>query len=618
MKRQIETRRCGAEPRLRHRGVPPSAWALVLTSSLALLAAYGGEPAGSGNGATVIEDVAAEYTRLLEETTALGPYGQLRRGETVTTFPDSTPEIAHQIAASAQTLLDRLGAVDEDEISHEDWISLELLRWNLQLVTDAADHYWATIEISPYAVSGVLGIYHQIFAAAPLATDADRENYLHLMREYRDAIGQLADKVAGQKERSIYMPKAQVPNVVAMYGAYKGGLDGIFVPQGERLGDAPGDFEGQIQEVLAQEIAPAYDRLLSLLGEDYVAAAPTEVGLSMVPGGSALYRHLVRQHSTTNFTAEEIHQIGLDEVARLEAEMAAIREELGFEGRSPETAMKDFLDEIRADPRFIAKTPEEVEERYMGYVALMEPHVGDYFSVVPEAPYGVRRLDEANEATMTFGVYEPPTASKPRGEYRYNGSDLENRSLFSAQGLIYHELIPGHHFQLALAYEREDLPTFRRESTAYTAYTEGWAEYAANLGKEMGLYSDPYDLYGRLVMEMFVSCRLVVDTGMNHLGWDIEQAREFMAARIVYSDVEIATELMRYSADIHGQALGYRMGYLEIARLRRKAEEALGNSFDIRRFHAAVIGSGAMPMVVLEKHIDWWIDQEKAGEETAS
>ena len=201
----------------------------------------------------------------------------------------------------------------------------------------------------------------------------------------------------------------------------------------------------------------------------------------------------------------------------------------------------------------------------------------------------------------------------PRGEYRYNGSDLENRSLFSAQGLIYHELIPGHHFQLALANEREDLPTFRREAVAYSAYTEGWAEYAANLAKEMGLYADPYDLYGRLVMEMFVSCRLVVDTGMNHLGWDLEKAREFMSSRVVYSDVEIATELMRYSADIHGQALGYRMGYLEIARMRKKAEEALGDDFDIKRFHAAVIGSGAMPMVVLDKHIDWWIEQEKSG-----
>lgn len=246
----------------------------------------------------------------------------------------------------------------------------------------------------------------------------------------------------------------------------------------------------------------------------------------------------------------------------------------------------------------------------MGYVEKIEPHIADYFDVLPEAPYGVRRLDPTSEATMTFGVYQLPTSVNPRGEYRYNGSDLENRSLFSAQGLIYHELIPGHHFQLALANEREDLPRFRRETIGYGAFTEGWAEYAANLGKEMGVYENAYDLYGRLVMEMFISCRLVLDTGMNHFGWDLERAREYMSARVVYSDVEVATELLRYSADIHGQALAYRIGNLEILRLRRKAEEALGDRFDIKAFHAAVIRSGAMPMVVLEEHIDWWIERQ--------
>ena len=150
---------------------------------------------------------------------------------------------------------------------------------------------------------------------------------------------------------------------------------------------------------------------------------------------------------------------------------------------------------------------------------------------------------------------------------------------------------------------------------AYSAYTEGWAEYSANLAKEMGLFDDPYDLYGRLAMEMFVSCRLVVDTGMNHLGWSLEQAREFMQPRVVYSEVELATELLRYSADLHGQALGYRMGTIVITGLREKAEQELGERFDIKRFHAALIGSGAMPMTVLEKHIDWWIAREQEGEQ---
>ena len=171
-------------------------------------------------------------------------------------------------------------------------------------------------------------------------------------------------------------------------------------------------------------------------------------------------------------------------------------------------------------------------------------------------------------------------------------------------------MIPGHHFHVARQYENRSLPEYRRQNIAYAAFTEGWAEYAANLGKEMGLYDDPWDLYGRLAMEMFVSCRLVVDTGMNAMGWSLERAREFMAPRVVYSDVELATELLRYSADIHGQALAYRMGTLEITALRDQAEQELGDAFDLRAFHEAILGSGAMPMTVLRQHIERWIEEQ--------
>ncbi len=555
--------------------------------------------------------IAAAGNEYLEFVADQDPYLKFRRGERVEHFPDSTLEAAEANAAFARDLLDRLAGVDEEAIDHEDWLSLELLRWNLGMLVEAPKHYWADFNITPYAAGGFsLNILHQVLGAAPVGTGEERAHYLHLLDEYAQGIGQLADKVAGQKERGIHLPKAQVPAVVGMFDGYRGRLDELFVPAADRVGDGADDFLARVRETVETGIDAQLGRLVAELGDDYLEAAPEQVGLGTVPGGRELYVHRVRMHTTTGLTPEEIHQLGLDQVARIEAELAALREEIGFEASSEETAMKEFLDQVRADPRFIAESPEEVEERYMGYIEKIEPHVADYFDVLPEAPYGVRRLDPTSEATMTFGVYQLPTAANPRGEYRYNGSDLENRSLFSAQGLIYHELIPGHHFQLALANEREDLPRFRRETIGYGAFTEGWAEYAANLAKEMGLYEDPYDLYGRLVMEMFISCRLVLDTGMNYFGWDLERAREFMSARVVYSDVEVATELLRYSADIHGQALAYRIGNLEISRLRQKAEEALGDRFDIKAFHAAVIGSGAMPMVVLEEHIDWWIEQQ--------
>jgi uncharacterized protein (DUF885 family) len=593
---------------------PANRGAVVTLTIVLALAACGPRSADERADADLIAAAGNEY---LEFVADQDPYLKFRRGERVEHFPDSTLEAVEANAAFARDLLDRLAGVDEEAIDHEDWLSLELLRWNLGMLVEAPKHYWADFNVTPYAGGGfVLNILHQVLGAAPVGTDEERAHYLHLLDEYAQGISQLADKVAGQKERGIHLPKAQVPAVVGMFEGYRGRLDELFVPAADRVGDGGDggdggdDFLAQVREAVATGIDPQFGRLIAELGDDYLEAAPDQVGLSTVPGGRELYVHRVRMHTTTDLTPEEIHQLGLDEVARIEAELAALRDEIGFEASSEETAMKEFLDQVRADPRFIAASPEEVEERYMGYIERIEPHVADYFDVLPEAPYGVRRLDPTSEATMTFGVYQLPTAANPRGEYRYNGSDLENRSLFSAQGLIYHELIPGHHFQLALANEREDLPRFRRETIGYGAFTEGWAEYAANLGKEMGLYEDPYDLYGRLVMEMFISCRLVPDTGMNHFGWDLERTREYMSARVVYSDVEVATELLRYSADIHGQALAYRIGNLEILRLRRKAEEALGDRFDIKAFHAAVIGSGAMPMVVLEEHIDWWIEEQ--------
>ena len=565
----------------------------------------------SRDGSADADLIAAAGNEYLEFVADQDPYLKFRRGERVEHFPDSTLEAAEANAAFARDLLDRLAGVDEEAIDHEDWLSLELLRWNLGMLVEAPKHYWADFNVTPYAGGGFsLNILHQVLGAAPVGTGEERAHYLHLLDEYAQGISQLADKVAGQKERGIHLPKAQVPAVAGMFEGYRSRLDELFVPAADRVGDGADDFLARVREAVENGIDGQFGRLIAELGDDYLEAAPEQVGLSTVRGGRELYVHRVRMHTTTDLTPEEIHQLGLDEVARIEAELAALRDEIGFEASSEETAMKEFLDQVRADPRFIAASPEEVEERYMGYIEKIEPHVADYFDVLPEAPYGVRRLDPTSEATMTFGVYQLPTAANPRGEYRYNGSDLGNRSLFSAQGLIYHELIPGHHFQLALANEREDLPRFRRETIGYGAFTEGWAEYAANLGKEMGLYEDPYDLYGRLVMEMFISCRLVLDTGMNYFGWDLERAREYMSARVVYSDVEVATELLRYSADIHGQALAYRIGNLEIARLRQKAEEALGDRFDIKAFHAAVIGSGAMPMVVLEEHIDWWIGEQ--------
>jgi uncharacterized protein (DUF885 family) len=222
----------------------------------------------------------------------------------------------------------------------------------------------------------------------------------------------------------------------------------------------------------------------------------------------------------------------------------------------------------------------------------------------------VKRLEPQLEPGQTFGYYQVPTGDDPTGYYRFNGSSLADRSLLNAGALIAHELLPGHHFQINLAFEIPDLPEFRRE-TFDTAYTEGWGDYASAVAGEMGLYDDPYDLYGRLAMDMFISVRLVVDTGMNALGWTRAKAMDFMREHAMETDTQIATETLRYCCDIPGQALAYKMGSLRIRALREQAREALGPRFDLRRFHDAVLGGGSLPMDALERRVRWLIEEEK-------
>jgi len=306
-------------------------------------------------------------------------------------------------------------------------------------------------------------------------------------------------------------------------------------------------------------------------------------------------------------TPEEVHAVGIKEVEKINREMERVQGTLGFKGTRSE-----FRDSLKKDPRFFPKTPEEVGERLMAHIRRIEPKIDLYFLRRPKSPYGVKRLEPEREGAQTFGYYEAPTAANPAGYYRYNASRLPERSLLNSAELIYHELIPGHHFEIGLSLENPDIPAFRRE-TSDTAYAEGWAEYAANLAGEMGMYADPYDLYGRLAGEMFLAVRLVVDPGMNAHGWPRAKAAAIMRENLMETDEQIHTESLRYSCDLQGQALGYRVGYLKFLALREKAQKALGERFDIRRFHDALLSSGSLPLATLERHVDWFIKREKQG-----
>ena len=292
----------------------------------------------------------------------------------------------------------------------------------------------------------------------------------------------------------------------------------------------------------------------------------------------------------------------------IQAEMAAIRATLGSKEVS-----RQFYESLKKDPRFIAQNAEELEELYQRCLNAIEPRISDYFSTLPNAPYGVKRVDPANEAGLTFGFFQAPTPTEPRGLYRYNGADLSEKPTLKACPLIYHELVPGHHFQIVLQQENERLPDIRRFAGGLylSAYIEGWAEYASILGYEMGLYDDVFVRYGRLSMDASAAARMVVDTGLNGLGWPLEKARQYLRENTLLSEAEIETETLRYSTDIPGQALAYAIGPLKIREFRSQAEGELDEKFDAHAFHAAVLIPGPLPLDVLERHIADWVDERR-------
>lgn len=561
------------------------------------------EPARAPQPGEVVGEVGAEYLKAL---TAESPSLALMQGLPISRLPDVSLAGAEARADNARRMLDRLEPLAAAGIGEEDQLSIEVLERRLRFDAGASRNYWLGFDVTPYA--SPLGDVHAALRASPLRTRADADRYLALLSKYPTFVGDVRVRLLGQAERGIRLPKDELATA-RTYLSGATGASSPFAVEDARLSALSPAEASAFRQSLAPRAAAAERALLelaALLDERYAAQAPDAVGLSQYPGGRAAYETLVKLHTTLDVTPEEVHRIGLEEVARTLARMAEVRKRLAYTGSAA-----DFREAVRKNPRFVARTADEVGDRLMSYIARIEPKVDAFFPRRPKAPYGVKRLEAEREPGMTFGIYEPPSPAEPRGLYRFNGSRLEDRSLLTAGPLIYHELVPGHHFQVALQSENETIPPFRRQLWD-TAYVEGWGEYASALAEEMGMYSDPYDLYGRLSMDMFLAVRLVVDTGMNALGWPRAKAVQYMRDHLMESDTQIASESLRYSVDIPGQALAYKMGSRGLRELRLRAETALGPRFDVRRFHDCVLGSGSLPLSALGRKVDAFIAKEKA------
>ena len=584
-----------------------AAAALALGAAVAAagLGASAADSAERTSAAAALRKAQDSYTAFVErESLSL----RTRRGLPVESLPDVSLEKAEKDAAFGRSIVQGLAGIRVADLSHEEQLSLEILRKEGRALEEGPSHWWLTFPLTPYTFQ-FLGV-HPAFAAHPLRDRADADRYEKLLSAYAAFLRSLEAKVRAQAQRGIRIAKPELPLITGMIEpAARESAQNLLRVAPERLAALPAAdrdaFTARIAARIDAEVRPAARSLVDAIGGDYAARAPDSVGLGQYPGGKDYYRYLVARTTTLDVPPEEIHRIGLAAMDRINADLEQQRVKVGFAG-----TLAEFRQSLKKDARFYAKTPDEVGERLMAAQNRILPRIPEIFGKQPRAAFGVKRLEPALEASITFGYYQWPTPQDAKGYYKYNGTHLDERTMLGAGTLISHELVPGHHFQINLQFENENLPPFRRDSLGYTAFVEGWGEYSSFLAGELGMYDDPWDRCGRLLFDAFLTSRLVVDTGMNLLGWSRERAMAYMRENTIQSDTEIATETLRYSSDLPSQALAYKMGMRKFVELREKARKALGASFDPRRYHDMILASGAVPMDLAEKKVDWFISEE--------
>lgn len=359
------------------------------------------------------------------------------------------------------------------------------------------------------------------------------------------------------------------------------------------------------RDAITNKLMPAYRKLLEFTQREYLPATRTTVGWSALPQGREWYAQFVAVYTTTSMSPDAIHDLGVAEVARIEREMNEVRERVGFKGD-----LKAFFAHLKSDPKFFYASPEDVIDGYRSLKLRIDALLPKLFKDFPKADYEVRAVEPFRAQSSAGAFYESPSEDGSRpGIFYVNTYDLKGQPKYGMETLSLHEAAPGHHFQVAIQQELTDLPRFRRFDW-YVAYGEGWALYCESIGKELGLFTDPYQYYGRLSDEMLRAMRLVVDTGLHAKGWSREQAIRYMLDHSSMAESDVTAEVERYMV-IPGQALGYKIGQLRISALRARAERAIGERFDVKEFHSQVLRDGAVPMDVLEMKIDRWIAAEQ-------
>ena len=531
-------------------------------------------------------------------------------------WTDSSAAAIEFRRAISHKSLAALLSIDRSQLKPSEQISYDLTRRRLERSIEGERFHSEYLAVS--LVGGVQQNVPQLLATVSARDVQGYEDILTRLRGIPAAIDQAIALLEKGLQEGITPPRVTLRDVPAqvgyllvddpmtspMLGAFQKFPSTIPAPEQERLKSAA-------VQAYKEQVAPAFRKLQSYLANTYVPAARESIAMNDLPDGKAWYAFTVRGQTTTDLTPEEIHQIGLAEVARIRKQMDEVIAATGFKG-----SFADFLHFLRSDPRFFYDKPEDLLAGYRDIAKRIDPELVKLFGKLPRLPYGVIPVPAYVEKSQTTAYYQPGSAAAGRpGYFNVNTYDLKSRPKWEMEVLTAHEAVPGHHVQLSLAQELEDLPKWRKYDS-YTAYTEGWGLYAESLGGEIGLYKDPYSKFGQLSYEMWRAVRLVVDTGIHAQGWTRQQAIDFFKANVGMAESDIEGEVDRYIS-WPGQALAYKIGELKIKELRAYAEKELGPKFDLRAFHDHILGDGALPLDLLEKNIRGWVEQEKAGIKTA-
>ncbi len=530
-------------------------------------------------------------------------------------FNDRLPSVSlsdlKRRADFQRDLLKRLDALDKSRLGDEEQLDVEIFQVQVQDALAEFEHQSFLIPIT--VDSGFHIEFARLPKQVPLRTARDYDNYIQRLRAFFAYVQQNVQLMKRGIETGITLPRVVLDGYEATIQSQvveDPEQSDFFVPFRTfpvTLSSAEQDRLRQAgKAAISQSVVPGYREFLRFMQQEYMPKARLTIATSDLPNGRDYYAYLVRHYTTLPLAAAEVHQTGLAEVQRIRVEMDDVIRKTGFSG-----SFAEFLKFLRTDPRFYAKSPEQLLKEASYIAKQMDGKLPSLFKTLPRLPYGLQPVPDDLAPKYTGGRYiDAPIGSTQPGYYWVNTYALQNRPLYVLEALTFHEAVPGHHLQIALQQELKGLPDFRRFA-GMVAFVEGWALYSERLGLEAGFYRDPYSQFGRLTYEMWRACRLVVDTGMHTMGWTREKAMEFLASNTALSLHEVKTETDRYIAS-PGQALAYKIGELKIRQLRREAEQALGESFDVREFHDVVLRCGAIPLAALERQVKSYIRAKAA------